>query len=84
MPMKLCTFVSPDRIPCPALATADSAFCPAHRDKDLFVRVVNRKTNKPVLCLICGEEIAKGTLQKMTASGPVHAEFACVEKARRP
>ena len=81
--MKLCTFVSVDRIPCPALATDDSPFCPVHRDKDRFERISRRKTAPAVFCVKCGEIIAPGTLQKHTDTGPVHAEFYCTGKPQK-
>jgi hypothetical protein len=79
MSEKLCVFVSPDRIPCPAYATADSAFCPVHRDKDLITRVPKprMKAPPPIICVVCGEPIVPGTLMKTTPAGPKHAEFLC-------
>jgi ribosomal protein L32 len=81
--VKLCTFVSVDRIPCPALATDDSDFCPVHRDKDRFERISRRKTAPVVVCVACGEAIAPGTLSKHTDQGPVHGEFHCIGKQQK-
>ena len=81
--MKLCTFVSADRIPCPALATDDSDWCPVHRDIKVISRVPKPRTKMPgapVLCIRCDAEIVPGTLQKLTTQGPVHAEFQCTAK----
>ena len=83
MAMKLCAFVSEDRIPCPAYAADYSDFCPVHRDKDRIFRVAKPRTKKPgepVICVQCDEEILPGTLQKLTQQGPVHAEYACEAK----
>jgi hypothetical protein len=82
--MKLCKFVSDERIPCPAYATEDSDFCPVHRDIDRIHRVAKPRTKKPgepVICVHCYEEILPGTLQKLTKAGPIHAEYACTVKA---
>jgi hypothetical protein len=81
--MKLCTHVSADRIPCPALAADDSVFCPVHRDHPFLERVSKRGTKPPVLCVRCQEEIFPGTLKKNTPAGPVHAEFVCIAKQQK-
>jgi hypothetical protein len=82
MGIPICSYVSPrpELIPCPAYAAPGSTFCPVHRDKDLYTRVVKPRKHdaKPIVCALCHEPIAPGTLQRATPQGPVHAEYICV------